>query len=236
MNDYTDLTEYYDVLMTSGYYDYDGIAKTLNAILQDRKKIIELGVGTGLLAEKLLQYNPHIQFTGIDFTASMLVKAKERLGEKAHLLQKDVMGMEMGERYEAAFGNGGVWGFVNTGSEYILVSHLTEVEENLKGLRSVAKHLEEKGLLIMSVQGVHKDFERELPNGLTYSQEVFEQGDFIEKDYIFKKDGVLVGKHRNRFKLFRGASIKKLMEEGGFEFQYIDPDDRFHIYVKKGSS
>jgi len=233
MNDYTDLTEYYDALMTSGYYDYDGIAKTLISILQARRKILELGVGTGLLAEKLLQHNPQIQFTGIDFTASMLVKAKERLGMKALLLQNDVMTMEMGERYEAAYGNGGVWGFVNTGTEYILVSHLTDVEENLRGLRSVAKHLEEKGLLIMSVQGVHKNFERELPNRLIYSQEVFEGGDFIEKDYIFKRDGVLVGKHRNRFKLFRGPSIKKLMKEGGFEFQYIDPDDRFHIYEKK---
>jgi predicted TPR repeat methyltransferase len=207
MNDYTDFTEYYDALMTSGYYDYGSIARTLISILQDRRKVIELGVGTGLLAEKLLQYNPKIQFTGIDFTASMLVKAKERLGMKAILLQKDVMTMEMGERYEAAYGNGGVWGFVNTGTEYILVSHLTDIEKNLKGLRSVARHLEDKGLLIMSVQGVHKNFERELPDRLVYSQAVFEGEDFIEKDYIFKRDGVLVGKHRNRFKLFRGTSI-----------------------------
>ena len=233
MNDYTELAEYYDVLMTSGYYDYDAIAKSLFSILRGRKKLLELGVGTGLLAEKYLQYDPACQFTGIDLTASMLAKAKNRLGGKAHLVQSDVIAMELDERFEAAFGNGGVWGFVNTGEDYILVSHLTDTEENLRGLRGVARHLEEKGLFIMSVQGMHKNFERELPNNIVYSQEVFEKENFIEKDYIFKEGDAVLAKHRNRFRLYRGPAIKDLMEEGGFEFRYITPDDRFHVYIKK---
>ena len=232
MNEYTDMTEYYDALMTSGYYDYDAIAKSLIAILQGRKKVLELGVGTGLVAQKLLQYDPGCQFTGIDFTASMLAKAKDRIGSKARLLEQDVTTMELEDRFEAAFGNGGVWGFVNTGDEYILVSHLTDTQDNIKGLRRVADHLEEKALFIMSVQGIHKDFERELPNQIVYSQKITEAEGFIEKDYIFKKGGAVVAKHRNRFRLFRGDSIKELMQEGGFKFQTIDPDDRFHVYIK----
>ena len=232
MNEYTDLTEYYDALMTSGYYDYDAIAKSLITILQGRKKILELGVGTGLLAQKLLQYNPDCQFTGIDFTASMLAKAKERLGKKARLLEHNVVRMKMEDRFEAAFGNGGVWGFVNTGKEYVLVSHLTEIQDNIKGLRRVADHLEDKSLFIMSVQGIHENFERELPNQIVYSQKITENEDFIEKDYIFKKKGAVVAKHRNRFRLFRGDSIKTLMQEGGFKFQTIASDNRFHIYIK----
>ena len=233
MNEYTDITEYYDTLMTSGYYDYDALAKSLISILQGRKKVLELGVGTGLIAQKLLQYDPGCQFTGIDFTASMLAKAKVRLGEKAQLLEQDVTTMELEDRFEAAFGNGGVWGLVNTGDEYILVSHLTDTLENIKGLRCVSKHLEEKALFIMSVQGSHKNFERELPNQIVYSQEIFENENFIEKDYFFKREGTVVAKHRNRFRLFRGDSIKELMQEGGFEFQTIAPDKWFHVYVKK---
>ena len=233
MNKYTALSEYYDALMTSGYYDYDAIAKSLISILQGRKKILELGVGTGLLAEKVLQHHPECRFTGIDFTASMLAKAKILLKEKAHLIQCDVMTMDLEERFEAAFGNGGVWGFVKSGDDYILVSHLTDERENLQGLKQVARHLEEKGLFIMSVQGVHQDFEMELPNQVVYSQEVSEQGDYINKDYFFKKGGAVVAKQRNRFRLFRGPAIKELMAEGGFEFQSIAADDRFHIYLKK---
>ncbi len=233
MNEYTDMTEYYDALMTSGYYEYDTIAKSLIAILQGRKKILELGVGTGLVAEKLLHHNPDFQLTGIDFTAAMLVKAKERLGHKARLYEQDVTTLALADRFDAAFGNGGVWGFVNTGEAYVLVSHLTDRQDNIKGLRRVADHLNEKGLFIMSVQGVHQNFERQLPNNILYSQEISEAGDYIEKDYIFKKEGKVVAKHRNRFRLFRGQAIQDLMKEGGFEFQYIDADDRFQVYQKK---
>ena len=232
MNEYTDITEYYDALMTSGYYDYDALAKSLISILQGRKKVLELGVGTGLIAQKLLQYNPDCQFTGIDFTASMLAKAKERLPRKARLLEQDVTTMKLEDCFEAAFGNGGVWGFVKTGDDYILVSHLTDTRENIKGLRCVANHLEKKALFIMSVQSVHKNFEKELPNRIVYSQLISENENFIEKDYFFKRGGTVVAKHRNRFRLFRGDSTKELMREGGFEFQNIAPDKRFHVYVK----
>ncbi len=232
MNEYTSMTEYYDALMTSGYYDYDAIAKSLTTILQDRKKILELGVGTGLLAQKLLHYHPDCEFTGIDFTASMLEKAKERLPQNVQLLEQDVTTLKLGNRFEAAFGNGGVWGFINTGKEYILVSHLTDTEDNIKALRRVAEHLEEKALFIMSVQGVHQNFERELPKQIVYSQKISEKGDFLEKDYIFKKNGEVLATHRNRFRLFRGDAIQELLGEVGFKFQYIDSDDRFHVYIK----
>ncbi len=232
MNEYTNMTEYYDALMTSGYYNYDAIAKSLTTILQDRKKVLELGVGTGLIPQKLLHYHPDCEFTGIDFTASMLKKAKGRLPQNVQLLEQDVTTLELGSRFEAAFGNGGVWGFVNTGKEYILVSHLTDIQDNIKGLRRVAEHLEEKALFIMSVQGVHQDFERELPKQIVYSQEIREKGDFIEKDYIFKKNGKVLATHRNRFRLFRGDSIRELLGSVGFKFQYIDSDDRFHVYIK----
>ena len=232
MNEYTDITEYYDALMTSGYYDYDAIALSLISVLENRKKILELGVGTGLIAQKLLQFVPDCQFTGIDFTGSMLALARKRLPPQTQLLEQDVTHMEMPDRFEAAFGNGGVWGFVSVGDEYSLVSHLTDTQENIKGLRCVNKHLEEKALFIMSVQPSHKNFERELPKQITYSQEISENEDFIEKDYIFKKEGRVVAHHRNRFRLFRGDSIKELMLEGGFEFQNMAPDGRFHVYVK----
>ncbi len=52
-NIYTNITDYYDLLMTQGYYDYQTMAEALYSLMQDRYKILELGVGTGLLAEKL---------------------------------------------------------------------------------------------------------------------------------------------------------------------------------------
>ncbi len=54
MGDYTNMSDYYDVIMTSGYYDYEKIVEN---ILIDRsvKSMLELGCGTGLILEELAQ-------------------------------------------------------------------------------------------------------------------------------------------------------------------------------------
>ena len=67
-NQYTNITEYYDLWITSGYYDYQTIAKAANLIIGNGRKILELGVGTGLLAQKYLEIDPNCEFTGVDFT------------------------------------------------------------------------------------------------------------------------------------------------------------------------
>ncbi len=41
--------------------------------------ILELGLGTGLTAERILRHVPDAEYTGIEFAESMLVKARQRL-------------------------------------------------------------------------------------------------------------------------------------------------------------
>lgn len=55
MNEYTGIADYYDLLMTSGYYNYEKIAKAIKTIISKDQKIIEIGVGTGLVLEQLSQ-------------------------------------------------------------------------------------------------------------------------------------------------------------------------------------
>ena len=48
MGDYSNMARYYDVIMTSGYYDYAKIVD--NLVLQDSvEKVLEIGCGTGLI-------------------------------------------------------------------------------------------------------------------------------------------------------------------------------------------
>jgi 16S rRNA A1518/A1519 N6-dimethyltransferase RsmA/KsgA/DIM1 with predicted DNA glycosylase/AP lyase activity len=54
MNEYTGIADYYDLLMTSGYYNHEKVAKEIADIVSREQSIIEIGVGTGLLLEKLL--------------------------------------------------------------------------------------------------------------------------------------------------------------------------------------
>lgn len=71
INQYTNITEYYDLWVTSGYYDYQIMAEEVNSIIGNSRNILELGVGTGLLAQKYLEIDPNCEFTGVDFTASI---------------------------------------------------------------------------------------------------------------------------------------------------------------------
>ncbi|GFZ97074.1 trans-aconitate 2-methyltransferase [Okeania sp. KiyG1] len=148
---------------------------------------MELGVGTGLVAEKLIKKLPEIDFLGIDFTESMLLKARQRLGKNVALHHENVLTMDLERKFDAAFSNGGVWNFLDKGeTEYTFFSHLVKVQNIIKSFHNVANHLNDAGKLIFSVQGVHKDYEQTLSNGITYSQKIFPMPhDKFEKHYIF---------------------------------------------------
>ena len=51
-------------------------------ILRGRIKILELGVGTGLTAERILRKIPNINYTAIDFSDKMLEGARKLLSQK----------------------------------------------------------------------------------------------------------------------------------------------------------
>lgn len=44
MNEYTGIADYYDLLMTSGYYNYEQIANAIKTLISRNQKIIEIGV------------------------------------------------------------------------------------------------------------------------------------------------------------------------------------------------
>ena len=101
LNTYSGISDYYDVLMTNGYYNYDEITRDLMEVLGSKQRVLELGVGTGLVAEGLLQQNPNLSLTGLDNTESMLAQAKERLTDKIQYELQDVTTLSLDRTFEA---------------------------------------------------------------------------------------------------------------------------------------
>ena len=174
MGDYSNMASYYDVIMTSGYYDYAKIVDSL--VLQDSiEKVLEIGCGTGLILEELARRKPSIQISGIDLTAPMLAIAKERLKpfKNVVLSQQDVCNLSLPSAHNVAFSYGGVWYFVIDGDkEPFLVSHISDHEANLQGLEKMAQHIAPHGTLLLGIQGPHHDYENVISNGMKYSQKI----------------------------------------------------------------
>ncbi|CCQ68786.1 Methyltransferase type 12 [Crocosphaera watsonii WH 0402] len=123
MNEYTRITDYYDLLMTQGYYDYQGMVNAVYLLSKMTEKILELGVGTGLLAEKLKALAPEAEFTGVDITTQMLEIARKRLGEWGKLVEADVCDMNLQETFDIAVSSGGVWVINQRGDRTDIGSH-----------------------------------------------------------------------------------------------------------------
>jgi len=45
-----EMAEFYDLITNSGYYDYKKLVGMIKSILSNRKKVLEIGVGTGNIA------------------------------------------------------------------------------------------------------------------------------------------------------------------------------------------
>lgn len=241
VNQYTKITDYYDLCVTSGYYDYESLAKEAQSIVGDGREVIELGVGTGLLAEKYIEIDPTCQFTGVDLSSSMLEIAKERLGEKAELIEADVVKMDLNATFDAAMSNGGVWVSYDCGDFWEVGSLIPNVEANLPGLVNVASHLREGGLLLLNVQNPHDNFDKELSSEIVYSQsveELAETADYriIEKTYFFQKDEEILAREKHKITLFNQDASGKIFDEAGFDFEKVSSSsngDRFAIYKKR---
>lgn len=227
------ITEWYDRIMAAGYYDHEKVAAALALILGNRRNVLELGVGTGLLAERLLASGYEV--TGVDFTPSMLEVAERRLKGKARLFSQDVVVLDLPGTYDAAISEGGVWYVARQGDEYFLESHIASYERNCQGLAAVARHLSPRGLLVLGIQPYHQDFSGlDLGEGASYSQKVSYRGNLIERDYFVTRGEEVLATQHCTYRRFDAAEQERLLAEAGFIPIGRDASDQFLVLEKRG--
>ena len=121
INEYVEIADYYDNVLTSGYYDFDSLSNTLYNLLGARRKVLDIGVGTGLLTEKMLSL-ANYKIVGVDFSPRMLEIAKKRLAiSDVKLICQDITEFETEEKFEAIVSTGGVIATVEEEGEYRII-------------------------------------------------------------------------------------------------------------------
>jgi SAM-dependent methyltransferase len=231
MGDYSNMASYYDVIMTSGYYDYAKIVD--NLVLQENvQSVLEIGCGTGLILQELVRRKPHLAIAGIDLTASMLAIAQERLNSFSNIFlsQQNVCDLNLPRLHDLAFSYGGVWYFVVDGdSEPFLVSHIAEHHANLQGIEKMAQHLSAQGTLLLGIQGPHRDYETVISNGTKYSQKIdLTSIGFTKHYYLFDGPNTLMAQtvHYRTYKL---DEVKEMLSLHGLIYQPEIRDNKLFL-------
>ncbi len=236
MNEYTAIADYYDLLMTSGYYNHEKIAQAIAAMIPTNQKIVEIGVGTGLLLEKLLEIDPEYNLTGIDHTQEMLDIAEKRLGDRAKLFKADIVSLPITEQFDVAISNGGLCAFVDSEGKCDFYTHLIDDQSNLRALQNVASCLETGGLFIINIQSVHENYDQPLPGGIVYSQEISESTtnkDCIEKTFYFKEGDKIHAKQELIYRIYKREAIEELFNQADFQLKGKDKTGKFFVCSKK---
>lgn len=125
---YQTLAKFYDDFVQKNR-DYHSIAIKLSAIIGDARDLLDIGVGTGLLVDYLLQIEPSYNITGIDTSESLLEQAKNRLGNKVNLYCQDVCKLDIDKEFDVVYSRGGAWTFVDDEFETMLASHIFNLNE-----------------------------------------------------------------------------------------------------------
>lgn len=214
--------------MLGGYYDYAAQSAELAELLPPNAHVLEIGVGTGLLAEALLDRG--FRVTGVDHTEEMLERARERLGNRATLVQADVITFDLGERFDAVISNGGVWYGVFDGKDYSYCGHIPDRVTVADSLRRVLAHLESNGQIILSVQDVHADKVMQLPDDIEYRQSIVELGnDDIEKTYIMSRAGEQLAHQVLTLSYYQRSLFEDIFVEHGLQMSSFSAGDRYLV-------
>ena len=221
MGDYTNMSGYYDLIMTSGYYDYPKIVNELIAS-GDFHQILEIGCGTGLILEELAGRKKDIGITGFDLTEAMLAIARQRLDKFAHvqLEHQNVTALSLHKQYDLAFSYGGVWYFVMDGvNEPFLVSHIYDAQS--------------KGRLLLGVQGPHRDYQSPITNGYVYSQTIQPIDHGFTKHYFLHDGEEQLMEQRIDYRTYSFVEALDLLGSFGFKHQPGSQAlPQFHSFVK----
>jgi hypothetical protein len=217
------MSPYYDLIMQSGYYDYDKIATALSTHDEARSTVLEIGVGTGLILEELAARSPELTITGIDLTPAMLDIAAKRLESfpQITLRLSDVVTMELPESFRLAFSYGGVWYFVpsEVPGQFTMISHIRDEQANRQGLERVAEHLASGGTLLLGIQSPHVDYVRPVGDRYQYAQQMVPIDDGFRKRYSLTEDGITVMEQATDYRIYPFEQALELLDKCGLEYR-----------------
>ncbi|MEB3342597.1 class I SAM-dependent methyltransferase [Okeania sp.] len=217
--------------------DYRAIATELLEILGNRQKILDIGIGTGLLAEQLIQLKPLLQITGIDTSTSLLAQAQTCLGSQVELYCQDVCNLELDQTFDAAYSRGGAWAFIRDSDTFLLASHIQDIDAIQQSFERVAAHLYDGGYLIITTSNANHSkldkFDGEMSFERTVSKNWVDGEQYLIIDYVCHKHESITEHQRVQMRLLELDYVEGMLSSAGFQLISYQ-NDQYRIYQKGG--
>ncbi|WP_369394358.1 hypothetical protein AB5J72_47550 [Streptomyces sp. CG1] len=134
--------------------------------------------------------------------------------------------------FDAAYSVGGVWYEVEDAAGTELCSHLMEESDDITALQNIAAAVRPGGPLVLAVQQAHRSYQRPLPGGLVYAQEIRTEDDRYVKDYYIRRAGEIVAHQRCLFHAYPQDRADQLFAQCGFHFEHTTGDGLLRRYTR----
>lgn len=208
----------YDAEIRSVFPQYDDLCNNLVKKIFFRKKnleILDLGIGTGYVTNKLLVKYPYARITAIDLSKKMLLNAKKRLSKytsQIKYIEEDMIKYETNQKFDLIMGT-------------LSIHHLTQKQKQ-KLFIKLYSYLESNGIFIIG----------DLIKGNTAKETKIINTNF--KNHLLKIFGSKLG--LSYFKLFKKEDIPeslknhlRLLEKSKFNAKIIWHRDNLAIIIAK---
>ena len=232
---YDKIAKFYDDFVQKNR-DYSQIATEFSQIIGSARNLLDIGIGTGLVVEHLLQIEPEYKVTGIDTSKDLLEQAQVRLGNKVDLYHQSVSQLDIYKQFDLAYSRGGAWTFVsNQESKVFLASHIFNTDEIKKSFQCIADCLRTGGSLMISYSNAYGDNYVEMDNGMVHKRvaktKVIDDQLYTLLDYLFYQSDELLAEQKLKLRLIDYETCKSWLKEVGLVEKSFEIG-KYYIFTK----
>lgn len=216
---FTESSAYYDLVYSFKDYkkESDEIAEMLRAECPDCKTILDVGCGT---AEHHLHLKDHFSPDGIDLNETFISIASEKNPEGFYSVA-DMRNFDLGKKYDVIL------------CLFSSIGYLESTDEIVAALRSLGRHLNENGLVIVEPWFTPETYGKprigmvtnetpELKICRMSRSELHGEFTILHFDYMVNtlEDGVRYFSEQHKVRLTSVAEMKHAFHEAGFEVRF----------------
>jgi ketosteroid isomerase-like protein len=237
INDFP-LQEIYDKLVEQGgYFNYSLIVDVLSKILQGKKEVLELCIGTGNIAIRLAEAEKELSITGIDNSEKMLALLEQKLKEKKLKISYKNLSAEnftCEKKFDAIYIHSGH--LIFNKNEKGLFLNAPSIDSRNKTFNSVVNHLNDSGLFIINIERWN-DCTIKLLDGTIYQRTIIKEtkkyGTRLHTFFDGGSGKIHIEKVERQPK-YSEKDVTEALEELGFE-NFKNHLDMFFVceYIKK---